>query len=180
MKFTLRLVPMTPEELVLTAEIPLSGVNFMAEAGRCLRRDLDTALRARHITLGNLARYDMSVPQQIAIESNFFQDKDLRYLPVSHGLLNRFIFHAATFRYGSSGKNYYPYYQNEIVLSSYIDELAVIDLWRSRGYPDTITDKINTGNVQIPLVDDAEDVTNVAQTGDVVLDDLYAGIDSIL
>ena len=29
-------------------------------------------------------------------------------------------------------------------------------------------------------VDDAEDVTNVAQTGDVVLDDLYAGIDSIL
>ena len=171
MKFTLRLVPMTPEELVLTAETPLSGVNFMAEAGRCLRRDLDTALRARHITLGNLARYDMSVPQQIAIESNFFQDKDLRYLPVSHGLLNRFIFHAATFRYGSSGKNYYPYYQNEIVLSSYIDELAILETWRNRGYPNEFNVNYDE-DCNIDLVPDADDVDK-PDVGDLVLDDLF-------
>ena len=171
MQFTLKLVPVVPNELVLIAEKPLSGVKFLEEAGKCLRRNLDCNARCRHQTLGNLAQYNISVPQQIAIESNWFEDKSERYVTVEHGLLNKFIFHATAFTFGTGTRTYYPYYQNEIVLTSYIDELAVLDLWRNRGYPESITESIDTG-LNLPLVPDADDVTEDASVGDCVLDDL--------
>ena len=171
MEFSLKLVPCLPDELVLVAEKPLSGVKFLEEAGKCLRRNLDNGARTRHQTIGNLASYTISVPQQLAIESQWFEDKSCRYLSVEHALLNKYIFHAASFTYGSANRSYYPYYQGEIVLTSYIDELAFLESWRNRGYPDKMTDKMENG-VNFPLVDNAEDVTADAEIGDCVFDDL--------
>lgn len=171
MQFTLKLVPALPNEVVLGPEKPLSGIKFLEEAGKILRRNLDCSAKCKHQTLGVLSTYNISVPQQIAIESGWFEDKSERYLTVENGLLNYFIFHTAMFSYGAGNRTYYPYYQNEIVLSSYIDELRFVEVWRNRGYPDRMTKNLNPG-VDIPLVDDAEDVTDQAQEGDLVLDDL--------
>lgn len=170
MKFTLNLVPSLPNELVLTAEKPLSGVKFLEEASRCLRRSLDGSLRCRHQTMGNLATYAITVPQQIAIESGWFDDKNERYLQVEHAILNQYIFHAASYTNGCAQRSYYPYYQNEVVLTSYIDELAFIDVWRQRDYPEKMTINIDSG-VNLPLVGDESEVEG-PDVGDCILDDL--------
>ena len=179
MQFNLVLVAARPDELILTAETPLAGVKFLEEAGRCLRRNLDCGSKYRHQTIGNLSTYTISVPQQIAIESTWFEAKSTRYLTVSHGFLNSYIFHAATFSYGTANRTYYPYYQNEIVLTSLIDELAVLDFWRENGYPAVLTAEGGSGEVGIsglPIVDDASDLTHMANPGDCVLDDITKGL----
>lgn len=169
MDFILRLVPELPTEFILHAEKPLSGVKLLEEGAKCLRRNLDCAVRARHTTMGALYCYDISVPQSIAIESGHFDASNKKYLQCEAGSLDRFIFHAASFNYGSSNRPYYPYYQNELVLTSYIDELAFLDLWRTRGYPDKMP--INLDSMDIPLVPDTDNIPD-ANIGDIVLDDL--------
>lgn len=149
MEFTLKLIPELPTQLVLTPEIPLCGVKFLEEAGKCLKRNLDLGVRNRHQTIGPLSAYDISVPQAIAIESKFFEEHSSRYLIVDDGFLNNFIFHAASFNFGKGNRCWYPYYQDEIVLISYIDELAVVDLWRTRGFPETLKFN-NSGEVTPP------------------------------
>lgn len=178
MQFNLVLIAARPDELILTAETPLAGVSFLEEAGRCLRRNLDGSSKYRHQTLGNLSTYTISVPQQIAIESGWFDSKSTRYLTLSHGFLNDYIFHAANFTYGTANRTYYPYYQNEIVLTSLVDELAVLDCWREKGYPAVLSNETAAPGIgtSIPVVDDASDVSHLAQAGDVVLDDITKGL----
>ena len=174
MEFKLKLIPELPNEFVINAEKKLSGVKLLEEAAKCLRRNLDSTVKASHQTLGAVYSYEISVPQQIAVESGFFDEKSCRYLVCEAGLLNNFIFHAANFNYGSGNRNYYPYYQNELVVASYIDELAFIDTWRQRGYPDKMT-RVYDFDPDIPLVPDAEDSEN-PQEGDLVLDDIMQGL----
>lgn len=171
MKFTLKLVSVTPDALVLAPETPLSGVKFLEEAGRCLRRNLDGTARCRHQTMGALSTYEISVPQHLAIESGYFENASSRYIPCEHAFLNKFIFHAANYSFASGGNRcYYPYYSDELVLTSYIDELAVLDTWRSRGYPDKLDITMDSG-MEIPFVPEADDIVD-ADIGDLVLDDL--------
>ena len=170
MEFTLKLIPELPNQFVINAERPLSGMKLLEEAAKCLRRNLDSATVAKHQTLGNVYCYEISVPQQIAVESNYFNDCSKKYLVCEAGILNEYIFYAANFTYGAGNRTYYPYYQNELYLASFIDELAFINLWRTRGYPEKMT--IHLDSLDIPLVPDADDVTDDAETGDLVLDDL--------
>lgn len=170
MEFKLKLIPELPNEYVLNAERKLSGVKLLEEAAKCLRRNLDTTQRCSHQTMGAVYSYDISVPQQVAIESDYFNNQATRYLICEAGILNNFIFHAANFNYGSGSRSYYPYYQNELTVTSYIDELAFIDLWRRRGYPERMPANLDF-DPDIPLVPDADDVEG-PQEGDLVLDDL--------
>lgn len=172
MEFTLKLIPELPTEYILNAEKPLSGVKLLEEAAKCLRRNLDSAVRAKHKTMGAIYCYDISVPQSIAIESGHFESCSKKYLVCEAGSLDRFIFHTANFNYGSGNRAYYPYYQNELTLTSYVDELGFLDLWRTRGYPEKMT--INLDSMDIPLVPDVDDVED-AEIGDMVLDDLMRG-----
>lgn len=173
MNFKLVLVPKTPEELLLVPETPLSGLKFMEVAGKCLRRNLDLENRCKHITLGAVSRYEISVPQTVAIDSGWFEKTDTRYLLCENDLLSSYIFYGASMARVGTVAQIYPYYTNEIVLVSYIDELAFIQVWAQRGYPDYMTKYLNS-NPNIPLVPDADD-EDCPQTGDLVLDDILQG-----
>lgn len=168
MNFKLILVPETPDKALLYPETPLSGLAFIEEASACLRRNLDNQSRCRHQTLGTITQYEISVPQAIAIESERYKTTDTFYLVCESDVLKRFIFYGASMTKMRGGRCY-PYYSDEVVLTSYIDELAIIDLWRERGYPDKIQLVFPAGN--IPLVPD-ESCIPEADIGDLIFDDL--------
>lgn len=173
MEFKLVLVPQTPDEFVLNAERPLCGLAFVEKAGACLRRNLDTTTRMRHMTMGAVARYEISVPQQIAIESGWFDTKSTRYLPCEANVLEKYLFYGAMMSNCPSNRPVYPYYQNEIVLTSYIDELEFLNIWRTRGYPEVM--KINYSQFDgLDILPD-EDDAQCPNTGDMILDDLLQG-----
>lgn len=176
MVFTLKLVAERPTdgELVLKPETPLCGLKFLEEAGKCMRRNLDTPARFKHQTLGALATYEITVPQAIALQSGFFDEKNTRTLVVEANILSRFIFYGASMGYGSSGRACYPYYSNEIILTSYIDELSFIDLWRSRGYPERLTYNPGAFIGGVEIVPDEDDVDG-PEVGDMILDDILNG-----
>ena len=172
MDFKLILVPETPDKVLLKPETPLSGLDFVVQAGACLRRCLDTKTRMRHVTLGTVAQYTILVPQAIAIDSTKFQSTDTVYLPCEENVLAKYIFYGAAIGKTDTMRAVYPYYADEVVLTSYIDELEILNIWRQRNYPDKFT--INLDSAYIPLVPEAGDVDAPA-TGDLVLDDLLCG-----
>ena len=138
MIFKLVLVPQQPGELVLSPETPLSGVDFLNKAAECLRRNLDDTKQYKHQTLGSLARYEISVPQTMAVESGFFKDNSEKTLIVENNLLNKYLFYGAAISYGTSARACYPYYKDSIMLISYIDELAFLNAWKAKSYPTTL------------------------------------------
>lgn len=172
MEFKLILTPETPDKVLLKAEKPLSGLAFIEKASTCLRRNLDTMCHMRHITLGTVAQYEISVPQAVAIESGCFQNESVVYLPCEENILAKYLFYSASMAKGPNNRPCYPYYQNEIVLMTYVDELSFIDVWRQRGFPKKMT--INLMTADIPVVDDAGNVKDPV-TGDLILDDLLRG-----
>ena len=121
-------------DLVLNAEVPLSGVRFVEEFGKAMRRSIDHVGRYRHTTLGALATYEVTVPQQMAIESGLFKDSDTVQIFVENNLLHKFIYYAASMSKGASGRACYPYMVNEATLITMVDELAFLDAWASTGY----------------------------------------------
>ena len=174
MEFKLVLIPKTPDEVLLYPETPLSGLKFMEVAGACLRRSIDTETRFRHITLGTVVSYEITVPQAIAIASGWFDQTNKRYLTVEQNILAKYVFYGASMARVGTTAQIYPYYSSEIVLVSYIDELALLQVQAQRGYPDYLTINLDNGP-NIPLVPDAED-TDCPAVGDLVLDDLLQGI----
>lgn len=170
MEFKLVLVAKTPDTFILNAEQPLEGLAFLEKASACLRRSLDTQTLTRHVTLGNIAQYTVTVPQAIAIESGWFTEKNTRYLPCEADILKKYIFYGAAMNNGPAGRACYPYLRDQITLHSYIDELAILTVWRNRGYPETFTVDF-AGVSPIPIVPEAGDVDN-PDPGDMVLDDL--------
>lgn len=135
MEFKLVLIPKNPEQYILKAEKPLAGLSFIEEAAACLKRNLDTQTRMRHITMGNISQYEISVPQALAIDSGWFETKSCRYISCSEDFLKNYIFYGATMGTVSSKRPVYPYYENEVVLISYADELRLLEDWKSHGYP---------------------------------------------
>lgn len=172
MEFKLVLVPKTPDDVLLYPETPLSGLKFMEEAGKCLRRSIDTEARFRHITLGCVTQYEVSVPQSIAIASGWFEKTNKRYLVCEKDCLSKYVFYGASMARIGTTAQIYPYYTNEIVLVSYIDELALLQVWAQRNYPDYFT--INYENLDIPLLPDATDA-ECPEVGNLVLDDILQG-----
>ena len=107
MQFKILITPDQPTQgdLVLAAETPLSGVTFIEEVGKCLRRSIDHIARYRHITLGALAIYEITVPQQLAIDSGLFEDKSTISVIVENDLLSHYIFYGASVDQRSSGSS---------------------------------------------------------------------------
>ncbi len=176
MEFKLILVPETPDKLLLHAEKPLAGLEFIEEASKCLRRSLDTKTVMRHLTMGNVAKYTILVPQALAIESKRFAKSSEFYLVCEENILEKYIFHGASASTAPGCRAVYPYYNDEIVLSSYIDELAFLNTWRSRGYQRSMTINLKgDGGISLPLVPDVDDVEGPA-CGDMVLDDMLRGV----
>lgn len=135
MRFTLTLSTTKPQKLnVLDDEVKKSGATFLMYASACLRRSLDDTLRFNHQTLGALASYTMKVPQQIALESGLFEDTANFNLTVSENILEPYIFYGATEGNSASNRPCYPYVQNEVKLTSYIDELRFIFDWQATGF----------------------------------------------
>ena len=136
MEFKLNIVGNRPTagDLVLAAEVPLSGVKFIEVFGQAMRRSIDHVGRHRHITLGALAMYEVTVPQYMAIESGLFETTDTVAVYVENNLLSNFIFYSASMSYGATGRPCYPYMQNEATLVSMIDELAFLDAWANTNY----------------------------------------------
>ena len=124
----------TAGDLVLNAEVPLSGVKFVEAFGAALRKSIDHIDRCRHVTLGALAIYEMNVPQQMAIESGHYNSVDTYTVYVENDLLKNFLFYQASLRYGATGRPCYPYMSNEATLVSQIDELAFLEAWANTGY----------------------------------------------
>lgn len=124
----------TAGELVLEPEVPLSGVRFISEVGKALRRSIDHIGRCRHTTLGALVTYEITVPQQMALESGLYENTDTVTAVVENNLLSYFVFYAASLTSGAAGRPCYPYMQNEASLISMIDELTFLDAWAATGY----------------------------------------------
>lgn len=174
MEFKLVLVPKTPEEVLLVPETPLSGLKFMEVAGQCLRRSIDLQERFKHVTLGCIHQYEVTVPQSVAIASGWFEKTNRRYLQCEQDLLSSYVFYGASMARIGTTAQIYPYYTSEIVIVSYIDELAFINTWAQRGYPEYMSKYLDNGP-NIPLVPDAED-EDCPNVGDLVLDDLLQGV----
>lgn len=157
MKFSLVLQTSKPTRYnVLEAETPMSGAKFLMYASACLRRSLDdVSSRYRHQTLGALASYTMAVPQQIALESGLYEDTATFTLTVSEDILSRFIFYGATLGNAGSQRPCYPYVQNEVVLTSYIDELAFIFAWQATGFAKKV--KLNADGTMVADKSDDKD-----------------------
>lgn len=172
-EFKLILIPETPDKFLIKSEKPLAGLKFIEEASSCLRRNLDLEVSMRHQTLGTVSQYEISVPQELAIKSGKFDTTSTVYLPCDENVLKEFIFYGASMSHVGTRRACYPYYQNEVVLCSYIDELHFLDVWSKRGFPTKF--KNNVGNCDIPIVDDAEDVNKPGE-GDLVLDDITKGL----
>lgn len=134
MNFKLILAPALTTDVLLEAEAPLQGLNFIEEAAKCLRRNLDGQTNMSHTTLGTLSSYTISVPQAIAIESGKFNDQTEFTLYLPNNFLNEYIFYGAAVSSVNSKRSCYPFYSNSVVLVSYIDELAVINTWKNAGY----------------------------------------------
>ena len=170
MDFKLVLYPRNPDEFILYAEKPLSGLKFIEVASACLKRNLDGITNTKHITLGNVAKYEISVPQSIAIQSGWFTEKSVRYLPCEANILADYLFYGAAMNNASACRSVYPYYQYQVVMNCYVDELGFIQAWVDRGYPDEMTRKLDS-DVNLPIIPDSDKVEG-AETGDIVLDDL--------
>ena len=138
MEFKLILCAKNPSEVVLTPETPLAGLNFIQVAAQCLRRSLDGLTTMRHDTLGTLATYTITVPQALAIESGVFEDSQEFYCVVPNNFLKDYVFYMASMNRAATRKVGYPYYQDSIVITSYIDELAVLDAWKNNSFTDHI------------------------------------------
>lgn len=175
MDFKLILVPRRPDEYLLYGERPLRGLAFVEAASKCLRRNLDLKAKTRHNTLGSIARYEISVPQALAVDSGWFDNKTERYLTCEAGILEKYVFYGASMGTATNRPSY-PWYSDEVVLTSYVDELELLSVWRQRGYPDNLTVNLEVDNgMNFPIVDDVEDVED-PNHGDVVLDDLLNGM----
>lgn len=136
MEFKLNLVGNRPTsgDLVLAAEVPLNGVKFIEAYGKAMRRSIDHVGRHRHVTLGALAMYEVTVPQYMAIESGLFETTDTVAIYIENDMLSNFIFYSPSMSYGATGRPCYPYMQNEATLTSMIDELAFLDAWANTNY----------------------------------------------
>lgn len=136
MEFKLRLVADRPTDgdLVLEPETPLSGLAFIEEVGKCLRRSIDHVARAKHTTLGALVTYEVTVPQAMAIESGKFNESSTYTVVLEKNLLSHFVFYCAHIATGPAGRRCYPFTDNEATLISQIDELAFLDAWANAGY----------------------------------------------
>ena len=172
MEFKLILIPETPDKFLIKSEKPLAGLKFIEEASSCLRRSLDLKVQMRHQTLGTVSQYEMLVPQELAIKSGKYDTVSTVYLPCCENILKSFIFYGASMGHTGTRRACYPYYQDEVVLTSYIEELKFLDVWASRGFPGQMGTN-EMGN--IPLVDDADDVQGPDE-GDLVLDDITKGL----
>lgn len=143
MTFTLQVVGPRPTagDLVIEAETPLSGIHFLTEFGRAVRRSVDHVASYRHVTLGSVATYEMNVPQSVALESHLFEDSDKFTVIVDPNLLADFIFYSGSLKRGSTHTPCYPYTSNEATLTSMVDELGFIEVWSQLGFPGYITIK---------------------------------------
>ncbi|MCM1230067.1 MAG: hypothetical protein NC489_08040 [Ruminococcus flavefaciens] len=140
MQFKITLTPDRPTqgELVLESETPISGLNFIEEVGKCLRRSIDHISRERHVTLGAVSFYEITVPQQMAIESGLFETKSTVPIIVENNLLSHYIFYGASVDNKASGRPCYPYMSSEATLISYVDELQFLMDWASLGFPERL------------------------------------------
>lgn len=137
MQFKITITPFRPTagDLVLESETPLSGLRFMEEVGKCLRRSIDHIAHERHVTLGAMSFYEITVPQQLAIQSGLFEEKTTIPVIVEHNLLSHYIFYGASVDNRASGRPCYPYMNSEATLNSYVDELLFLADWATLGFP---------------------------------------------
>lgn len=180
MTYRLILVPQRPNEVVLEEETKLCGLEFVSEASSLLRCNLDDYTKFTHVTLGNLTSYTISVPIADAIASGKFENCMERYLIVESGSLNKYIFHTAVAKKArmnhvrdrcSHPTHSYPYYQDEVVLFSRIDELAFLEDWKNTGYADKM---VRDAFIGPDIVADDTDVDNPSE-GEYILDDILRG-----
>lgn len=140
MQFKIILTPDRPTrgDLVLENETTISGLKFIEEVGKCLRRSIDHIARERHVTLGALSVYELTVPQQMAIDSEKFETTTTIPVIVENNLLSHYIFYGASVDNRASGRPCYPYMHSEATLVSYIDELQFLNDWAAIGYPERV------------------------------------------
>lgn len=149
MEFKLILAPTTRNDCLLKNETVLNGLNLVMVAANCLRRNLDGNTNIRHQALGTINEYSISVPQAIAVESGWYETSNEMTILVPNNFLRNYIFYMANMNTVSTRRSCYPYYQNSIVVTSYIDELAVLDTWKKLGYGD----KIKAEDIQDGAID---------------------------
>lgn len=173
MAFKLVFIAASPDQYVLHGEKKLSGLDFLTTAGGLLRRVINDNVGQEHRVFPNRKYYCVAIPSRVAIESGKYEKNDVAYVLVKDNYLSSFIFYSAEFRCGRSATTYPFIYKDTVVLTSHVDELALIQKWIELGYPDTISvsggvdDPDNPSDVDdpttivdIPIVQNTSDIKN--------------------
>lgn len=172
MPFKLVFVAATPDAYVLHGEKKLRGLDFLTTASSLLRRVIDDCVTQEHKTFSDRKYYCMAVPNGVAVDSGKFEKSDVCYVLVKDNYLKNYIFYSAEYRCGRSGCSYPFVYKDSVVLTSHVDELAVIQKWIDLGYPGAISISGGTDDPDNPSSGDEEtttiyDIPVVQETTDV-------------
>ena len=143
-----------------------------------MRRIVDDNINQEHRTFTDRKYYCMAIPNRVAIDSGKYDNSDVFYVTVRDNYLKPYIFYSAEMRCGRNATAYPFIYKDSVIITSHIDELALVEKWIELGYPSIISltggvedpddpttpdDPSSPTTIQdIPVVQDASDVKNPA------------------
>lgn len=161
MAFKLVFMAASPDQYVLHGETKMSGLDFLTTAGGLLRRVVNDNVGQEHRVFSNRKYYCVAIPSRVAIESGKYETSDVAYVLVKDNYLKPYIFYSAEFRCGRSATTYPFIYKDTVVLTSHVDELALIQKWAELGYPDSISISGGVEDPDNPSVDDPTSITDI-------------------
>lgn len=176
MPFKLVFCAASPDKFVIKDDKKLKGLEFLTTAGTLLRRVVDECVAQEHRTLPNRQYYCVAIPSRVAADSEKYDNTDTFYVMVSNNYLKNYVFYSADFQCARNQSSFPFAYKDRVVITSHVDELALVQKWIDLGYPATINvssdgsdtdaeyptdpDTGATGISGIPVVQEASDVKN--------------------
>lgn len=146
--FKISLVPPLPNGAVLEDTETVAGLEFIEIAESSLRRVLEDGENKIFEGLGRIRTYDITIPTETAMKSGLFSDKNTVYVVVPNNFLKQFLFYSVVSSGGAGTHSYGHRYTfgKSVIVSTKVDEFAVIDAWEKFGYSTNIVKDVEGEN----------------------------------
>lgn len=140
--FKVKFIPPTPDEVVISDTARIGGLDFIAIAQSVLKRVIEEHEERRFEPLGRVRQFEVTIPNEVAVKSDLFNEKNEIYVTVPANFLNNYIFHLVSgntsMANSRSRMRVYPYHCSEVVIMSAIDEFRLIQDWERLGFSTNI------------------------------------------